>query len=226
MFAEPAGDGMVTLGARLPADEAAEALDLIGALAAAAKADGDARPIGQLRAEIYSLLARGAAAGLLGARARLLITASLETLEGSSTAPSQVNGQAITPAHLAELLRRTGALGLSTPEGGKLAFALTDAAGRLLGTVTAAELRRLVLHLSAHPSPLPPMQAQTAGWSPHPSATLAAGTTLGLAPPILLGRRPGRQVPAVTCGAWIHGPRRLRGSAGVPLADGLQRQSG
>ncbi|MGY1619297.1 DUF222 domain-containing protein [Geodermatophilus sp. SYSU D00691] len=64
VFAEPAGDGMVNLGARLPADEAAEA-------------DGDTRPSGQLRAAMYSLLARGAAAGLLGARARLLITASL-----------------------------------------------------------------------------------------------------------------------------------------------------
>ena len=52
---------------------------------------------------------------------------------------------AITPAHLAELLRRVGALGLTTPaDGGTLTFALTDPDGRLLATLSLAELQRAV----------------------------------------------------------------------------------
>ena len=47
---------MATIGADLPAAEAAEAYDLIDRLARMAKADGDERPIRQLRTEIYSML--------------------------------------------------------------------------------------------------------------------------------------------------------------------------
>src|SRR3954452_16925440 len=55
VFLEPDRDGMATLGARLPAAEAAEAYDLINTLAQQAKADGDPRPLGQVRHELYSL---------------------------------------------------------------------------------------------------------------------------------------------------------------------------
>jgi hypothetical protein len=109
-----------------------------------AKQGGDARPIGQLRAEIFSLLARGAALDVAGARADLTVVAALEALEGTSTEPAQVNGQAITPAQLAELLRRIGALGLTTPEDGSLRFALTDSYGQLLTTLSLAELQKAV----------------------------------------------------------------------------------
>jgi len=109
-----------------------------------AKQDGDRRPIGQLRAEIFSLLIRGAAMGAHGARTVLTITAALEALEGSSTQPGEVNGSAITPVHLAELLRRVGALGLTTPDGGELTFAVTDADGRILATLSLAALQRAV----------------------------------------------------------------------------------
>ena len=51
-------EGMATLAAELPADEAAEGFDLIDQLARMAKADGDARPIGQIRAGVFSLLIR------------------------------------------------------------------------------------------------------------------------------------------------------------------------
>jgi hypothetical protein len=95
--------------------EAAEAYDFVDTLAQEAKKDGDTRPIGQIRSEVYSLLLRGAAVGAQGARADLTITAALEALEGTSTQPGDVNGFAITPAQLAELLRRVGALGLQTP---------------------------------------------------------------------------------------------------------------
>ncbi|WP_448627515.1 DUF222 domain-containing protein [Geodermatophilus sp. URMC 64] len=144
VFVEPGPAGRATLGAELPAEEAAEGVDFLNALAQQAKADGDERPIGQLRAELFSLLVRGAAIGADGARASLTITAALEALEGASSRPAAVNGFAITPAHLAGLLRRVGALGLHTPEGGSLTFAITDETGRLLATVSREELERLV----------------------------------------------------------------------------------
>src|SRR4051795_4596293 len=60
VWVEPAGDGRATLGAELNAEEAAEGLAFIDTLAVMAKTDGDPRPIGQVRAEIFSLLVRGA----------------------------------------------------------------------------------------------------------------------------------------------------------------------
>jgi uncharacterized protein DUF222 len=144
VFVEPGADGRATLGAELTAEEAAEGYELINALAVMAKTDGDPRPIGQLRTEIYSLLVRGAAIDPSGARTSLTITAALETLEGSSTRPGDVNGYAITPAQLVDLLRRVGALGLQTPGDGTLTFAVTDADGRILATLSLAELQRRV----------------------------------------------------------------------------------
>ena len=144
VFLQPGRDGRATLGAELNAGEAAEAYEFIDTLAREAKKDGDTRPIGQLRSEIYALLVRGAAVGVRGARAHLTITAALQALEGASTQPADVNGFAITPAHLAELLRRVVALGLRTPEGGGLTFALTDADGALIATLSLADLQRRV----------------------------------------------------------------------------------
>src|SRR4051794_10386678 len=144
VFLEPDRDGMATLGAALPVAEAAEGYDFINTLARQAKADGDDRPIGQIRTEIFSLLVRGAAIGAHGVRATLSITAALESLEGAGTAPGDVNGFAIPPAALAELLRRVGAIGLQTPEGGSLTFAVTDADGRMLATLSLPDLQRAV----------------------------------------------------------------------------------
>src|SRR4051794_31394829 len=144
VFVEPAGDGRATLGAELNAEAAAEGYAFLNALAQQAKADGAPRPIGQLRTEIFALLVRGAAIGAPAARTTLTITAALESLDGTTTAPADVNGYAITPAQLAELLRRVGALGLTTPEDGLLTFAVTDADGRLLATLSLADLQRAV----------------------------------------------------------------------------------
>src|SRR4051794_20740683 len=135
VWVEPDADGMATLGSKMPAEEAAEGFEFINTVAQMAKADGDPRPIGQIRTEIHSLLIRGAAIGAVGARTVLTITAALEALEGTCTQPADVNGYAITPAHLAELLRRVGALGLQTPADGELTFALTDSDGALLATL-------------------------------------------------------------------------------------------
>jgi hypothetical protein len=144
IFLEPGVEGRATLGAELDADEAAEAYDFINALAQEAKKDGDTRPIGQIRNEIYSLLVRGAAVGAHGARANITVVAALEALEGTSARPADVNGFAITPAHLADLLRRIGALGLRSPEDGSLAFAITDEDGALLATFSMADLQQQV----------------------------------------------------------------------------------
>jgi Domain of unknown function (DUF222) len=143
VFLQPAGDGLTTIGADLPTDEAAEAYDLINQLALLAKQDGDERPIRQIRTEIYSLLLRQPGA-LTGVRANLTITAALESLEGSSSARGEVNGFVITPAQLQELLRRVGALGLHTPDDGSLTLAIVDGDGRLLATVGHRELEKRV----------------------------------------------------------------------------------
>jgi hypothetical protein len=137
-------EGMATLAAELPAGEAAEAYDLINQLAQMAKADGDARPIGQLRAAICSLLLRRpAGSGLPGVTAQLTITAALDALEGTATTPGSVNGLPITVGHLRALLARLDALGVRAPEGGSVTCALTDAAGALRATATLDQLRRL-----------------------------------------------------------------------------------
>jgi hypothetical protein len=143
VFVQPSGDGRATLGAELPADEAAEAHDLIDQLATMAKADGDDRPIGQIRTEIFSLLLRPGGTGLPHVRANLTVSAALASLEGTSVAPAEVNGLVITAVHVRDLLRRVGALGLTAPEGGTLSFAITDGDGRLLAALGAAELARL-----------------------------------------------------------------------------------
>src|SRR3954469_9477510 len=145
VWVQPTGDGRAVLSAEMDAEEAAEGREFINTLAQMAKADGDARPIGQIRTEIHSLLIRGAAIGAHGARTHLTITAALESLEGTSSEPGEVNGHAITPAQLVELLRRVGALGLTTPDDGQLTFALTDAEGRIIATLSLAQLQRRVM---------------------------------------------------------------------------------
>ncbi len=137
-------EGMATLAADLPADEAAEGFDLIDQLARMAKAEGDPRPIGQIRAEVFSLLIRRPADhGLPGVTANLTVTAGMDALEGTSDTPGSVNGLPITATHVRELLQRLGALGLQPPDGGSLTFAITDADGRLLATTSRATLERL-----------------------------------------------------------------------------------
>ncbi|MFQ1002718.1 DUF222 domain-containing protein [Modestobacter sp. SSW1-42] len=135
--------GRATLAVDLPTDEAAECLDLIDQLARMLKADGDPRPIGQLRACVHSaLIRRPADNGLPLVAANLRITASLDSLTGASSAPGEVNGLPITAAHLRELLARVAALGLTTPDGGTLTYAITGPDGRLLATMTPVDLAR------------------------------------------------------------------------------------
>lgn len=140
----PAGNGMATLAGDMTTEDAAACSAVIQALAQMAKADGDERPIGAIRAAIMSMLIlRPADHGQPGVRVQLTVSATMETLEGRSTVAGEVDGSALTAGQLRDLLRRVGALGLTTPEGGSLTHAPTDARGRLLATLTAAELARL-----------------------------------------------------------------------------------
>ncbi|WP_116452040.1 HNH endonuclease signature motif containing protein [Blastococcus litoris] len=137
------GDGMASLTTDMTADEAAACYDVIDQLATMAKADGDPRPIGEIRSSIHSMLIlRPADSGLPGVTVDLSVTAALDGLEGSSARGGEVNGFPVTAAHLRELLRRLGALGLTTPEGGSLTVAITDQNGQLLAALSAAELDR------------------------------------------------------------------------------------
>src|SRR3954468_11552395 len=227
VFCEPDRDGTATLGARLAAGEAAEGYDFINSLAEMAKADGDPRPIGQLRHEIFSLLVRGAAIGAAGARATLTITAALEALEGTSSRPGDVNGFAITPAQLRSLLARLEAVDLT--------IAVTDADGRPLATLTLTELQRAVQRGEGATTPPPtdsyppttkqrrfvttrdrscrmPFCGQRAGWADHdhvvPHAAGGPTTCTNLTLLCLVKRRPGS--------AWSAARSRPRGRAGRP----------
>ena len=153
VFLQPGSDGMATLGAELSADEAAEAYAQIDQLARLAKADGDDRPIAQLRTELFSLLLRRPGGhDQPGVAAHLTITVALDSLDGGSARAGSVNGLAITAAHARDLLARILALSLHTPEGGGLTFAITDADGRLLATTTVSELMRVAAKgCSDHP---------------------------------------------------------------------------
>jgi hypothetical protein len=137
-------DGRSTLAVDLPTDEAVECFDVVDQLAKMLKADGDDRPIGALRAHVLSLLIRRPAdSGLPPVCANVTITADLAALEGAGSTPGEVGGLPITAAHVRDLLARVGALRLTAPDGGDLAFAITGPDGQLLATLTPADLARL-----------------------------------------------------------------------------------
>jgi hypothetical protein len=137
-------EGMSTLAADLPTPVSAECLDVVEQLAAMLKADGDARPIGELRAAVLAdLIRRPWDTRLPAVTARLRITAPLSSLEGESTEPGDVGGQPITAAHVRELVGRLGVLRAQEPGCGSLTFAITDPEGNLLGTGSRSTLERL-----------------------------------------------------------------------------------
>ena len=111
-----------------------ECYDLVDQLARMLKADGDARPIGALRAFVLSaLIRRPADHGLPPVRADVRVTADLDALRRAASTPGEVDGLPITAAHVRELLARVGALGLTAPEGGSLGYAITGPDGRAAG---------------------------------------------------------------------------------------------
>ena len=80
------GDGMARLAGDMSVEEAAACYDVIDQLAAMAKANGDPRPIGQIRAAIHSMLIlRAADTACPASRCKLAVSAGLEGLEGATT---------------------------------------------------------------------------------------------------------------------------------------------
>ncbi|MGY1695040.1 DUF222 domain-containing protein [Geodermatophilus sp. SYSU D00814] len=136
-------DGMSTLAADLPTDVAAACHATVDALARMLKADGDPRPIGQLRTAVFAdLLQRPWQAGP-AVTAHLQIVATLAALAGRSSQAGEVNGLPITAAHLRELLHQLDVLGVQAPEGGSVTVSLTEDDGTLRATATLNRLRKL-----------------------------------------------------------------------------------
>ncbi|MGY1753693.1 DUF222 domain-containing protein [Blastococcus sp. SYSU D01042] len=163
----PTGDGMSNLSTELPAPVAAAMWSVIDRAAQLARTAGDDRPIDLLRAEAHAARVLGSGGGdAPDVTAHLTLHAPVSALHrpgrpypertsapagtaekvaraaSGDTGPT-VNGTPITAAHLRELLAQLGALGVQAPAGGGLSLALSDDAGVLLATVTAAELTRL-----------------------------------------------------------------------------------
>ena len=137
-------EGMSTLAADLPAHVSAECLDVLDQLAGMLKADGDARPIGELRAMVLAdLVRRPWDTRIPAVAARLQITAAVPSLSGTSTEPGEVGGQPITAAHVRELVAHLGFLAPQTPENCSSDVAITDPEGRLLATASLGSLQRL-----------------------------------------------------------------------------------
>ncbi|MCO7219722.1 HNH endonuclease signature motif containing protein [Klenkia sp. PcliD-1-E] len=157
-------DGLTDLTITLEPDVAAACRDATDRYARMWKADGDDRPVGQLRTLVAAdLLLRAWDTSRPPVTAHITIHAPLPSLRPPSCTPARepaepgavdegvercgtVGGQPVTSAHLRELLRRwtdAGLDGLHAPEGGSLDIALTDpGTGELRAVVTEPELRR------------------------------------------------------------------------------------
>lgn len=179
-------DGLTDLTITVDPDVAAACRDATDRYARLWKADGDDRPIGQLRTLVAAdLLLRAWDTSRPPVTAHITIHAPLPCLHppGSAggSAPRQpasaragdgvgvgvgvercgtVGGQPVTSAHLRELLRRwtdAGLDGLHAPDGGSLDIALTDPdTGELRAVLTEPELHRA----ARRPCPLHPVDAR------------------------------------------------------------------
>jgi hypothetical protein len=158
------GDGMAELTASMPQPLAAACRDTVDAYARMAKADGDTRPIGQLRAGVLAdLILRPWDASRPPVTADLTVVTSLSSL--SPTSPggvraetADVDGQPITAAHARALLEQLDAVcpgGLQAPTGGTLRIGIADpTTGQLRATTSRPELARLARReCPRHPHP-------------------------------------------------------------------------
>lgn len=167
------GNGMSELSMRMSHHDAVACRKTLDAHARRAQESGDRRPVGMLRVgagidlmlrpwlEQPPVTAHVTVIAPLGA---LTVGAFLDS--GAPTPPAflhapvaapvgEVEGEAITAAHLRELLVQLDALcpgGLQAPTGGTLDIAVTDSSGRLLAVTGRRELERLAARgCTGHP---------------------------------------------------------------------------
>ena len=166
------GDGMSELRTLMPTPLAHASRTTVDAYARMAKADGDPRPIGQLRAGVLAdLILRPWDTSRPPVTAELTVLAPLEALQPAPQAVAppgehasgelparlpaclraapwpvgEVSEQPITAAHLRELLQQLDSLcpgGLQAPTAGSLTIAITDESG-LRAAITRPQLERL-----------------------------------------------------------------------------------
>jgi hypothetical protein len=177
------GEGMSTLAADLPTPEAAACREMVDRLAGLLKADGDPRPIGQLRAGVLAdLILRPWDTTRPAVTAQLTVLAPLAALTGRGDQAGEVGGQPITATVLRALLTELDALGLRAPAGGSLALALTDPDGTLRATCTPDQLARLARRgCRTHPGgdcgcPLLDRPPAVAGYTPSDAQKLFVKT--------------------------------------------------
>jgi hypothetical protein len=149
VFYQPTGDGMADFIVRTSLWKAAACVDVVRQYADMARADGDKRPIGVIRAEIAAdLMLRPWDKSRSPVTARLDILAPLAALHPGPASepapPAEVNGEVVTPAQCRELLEELDMLGVrSAPSGGCVQTAIFDpVTGRLITVATRSELRR------------------------------------------------------------------------------------
>jgi Domain of unknown function (DUF222) len=150
-------DGMAEVVTVLPHPVAAAIHVMVNDHARQAKAEGDQRPIGQIRAEVMTNLAlRPWDDTRPSVTAQLRVVAPLNSLlpdpstpdvGGRPTGVAEVEGEPITVEHLRALLTAVDAIcpgGLQAPTGGSLHMDLLGAGGALLATLTRRELEQAV----------------------------------------------------------------------------------
>jgi hypothetical protein len=144
------GDGLAELRATMPAPLAAATREALDSYARMAQADGEQRPVGQLRVGLLAdLVLRPWDSDRPRVTADLTVLAPLDALRPTaSAAVAEASGQPITAAHLRELLAQLNALcpgGLQPPECGTLTLGIVDPGdGALRAAFTRPELERLV----------------------------------------------------------------------------------
>jgi hypothetical protein len=153
MLRRSAHDGMAEVVTVLPHPLAAAICSTVDAHARRAKADGDPRPIGQIRAEVMAnVTLRPWDDTRPPVTAELHVVAPLNSLlpdpadpavGGSPTGIAEVEGEPVTARHLRALLTALDALcpgGLQAPTGGSLHLDLLGAGGDLRATLSRREL--------------------------------------------------------------------------------------
>jgi hypothetical protein len=142
-------EGMSEFVTRLPSEAAAAMSDAVDQHARQAKAAGDSRPIGIIRAEIVAnLILRPFDDSRPAVTAQLRVIAPLASLlPGTRDGIAEVEGEPVTAAHLRALLAALDAIcpgGLQEPTGGTMHLDLVGGGGNLLATLTRPELERAV----------------------------------------------------------------------------------